>query len=454
MSIDAGWYPDPAGEAQHRWWDGAQWTSATQNPEDRPPADTASRKPVSLFTAKKRAQEYAEELDRLRAVVERTGLGGVAAADAEVARLRTEATSLRSELGQLSARIGSARAELVETLAQQEQQAVGLYAYHHPAQTSVQLKDELLRLQSEIKERIRDKSAITATANFTFNNSLAQGKKFVADMSRIMLRAYNAEAENCVKTVKAGNLAAASQRLFKAADQIAKQGQMIDLRVTDRYHRLRLRELELAADVHMKVQEEKEAERERREELREQRRVEQELQSARVKLEKELAHYSNAVAALEASGDVVGAERLRITLADTQRALAAVDQRAANTRTGHVYVISNMGAFGINMVKIGMTRRLEPMDRVHELGDASVPFRFDLHALFFAHDAVSVEAEMHRLFADRRVNHVNQRREFFYAHPTEVLAALQTMDGELISYAEEPDAEEYLISIGKRSTSF
>ena len=101
-----------------------------------------------------------------------------------------------------------------------------------------------------------------------------------------------------------------------------------------------------------------------------------------------------------------------------------------------------------------MTRRLETMDRVHELGDASVPFRFDLHALFFAHDAVSEEAEMDRLFADRRVNHVNQRREFFYAHPTEVLAALQRMDGELISYAEEPDAEKYLISIGKRSTSF
>jgi hypothetical protein len=113
VSIDAGWYPDPAGEAQHRWWDGTQWTSATQSHDDRPPTDASSRKPVSLFNAKKRAQEYAEELDRLRAVVDRTGLGGVAAADAEVARLRTEAASLRSELGQLSARIGSARAELV-----------------------------------------------------------------------------------------------------------------------------------------------------------------------------------------------------------------------------------------------------------------------------------------------------------------------------------------------------
>ncbi|WP_243637000.1 GIY-YIG nuclease family protein [Rhodococcus sp. Eu-32] len=113
-----------------------------------------------------------------------------------------------------------------------------------------------------------------------------------------------------------------------------------------------------------------------------------------------------------------------------------------------------MGAFGINMVKFGMTRRLEPMDRVRELGDASVPFRFDLHALFFADDAVSVEAELHRVFADRRVNQVNQRREFFYANPAEVLEALRRNVGEVISFTEEPEAEEYWVSIGKRSASF
>src|SRR6201999_1244228 len=98
-------------------------------------------------------------------------------------------------------------------------------------------------------------------------------------------------------------------------------------------------------------------------------------------------------------------------------AIAANDFRIANIRAGYVYVISNIGAFGPNIVKIGMTRRLDPMDRVRELGDASVPFRYDVHALHFSEDAVGVEAELHRRFAHGRVNRINLRREYFYTTP-------------------------------------
>lgn len=149
------------------------------------------------------------------------------------------------------------------------------------------------------------------------------------------------------------------------------------------------------------------------------------------------------MAALRAKGDLEGAEQLSERLAQIDTAIQDVDYRAANVRAGYVYVISNLGAFGENMIKVGMTRRLDPMDRVRELGDASVPFTFDVHALFFADDAVGIESQMHSRLADRRVNTVNHRREFFYATPAEAKQHLMELTGNLLQYEETPEALEY-----------
>ena len=173
------------------------------------------------------------------------------------------------------------------------------------------------------------------------------------------------------------------------------------------------------------------------------------MRAERQRLEKERTQYSNVIKTLEEKGDTEAADRLREKLADVQHAIENVDYRAANIRAGFVYVISNVGAFGENMVKIGLTRRLEPLDRVRELGDASVPFRFDVHALFFADDAVSVEQSLHSAFAAKRVNKINLRREFFYATPEEVLTVLRDTVGEVIEYTAHPEAEEFRLSRGE-----
>lgn len=115
-----------------------------------------------------------------------------------------------------------------------------------------------------------------------------------------------------------------------------------------------------------------------------------------------------------------------------------------------MYVISNVGAFGPGVVKIGMTRRLDPMDRGHELGDASVPYRYDVHALVFSEDALSLEARLHHHFADRRLNRVNLRREFFYATPIEVEAVLTAADGSVLEFVEHADADEWHLSENER----
>lgn len=327
-------------------------------------------------------------------------------------------------------------------------QEVGIYRYHHPLENAGAYRDRLRDLQERIKQTVRQQDAIEASEMFTFNNSLARGRRMTSDLSKLMLRAYNAEADNCVRSLRAGNVQTARKRLEAAVAAIAKLGSMMEMRISPGYHALRLEEIELTADYLMKVQEEKEAAREERERLSEERKVEQELAAERDRLAKERAHFMNALEALRRSGDDTGAADLESKLAGLDEAIAQNDYRAANVRAGYVYVISNRGAFGRSMVKIGLTRRLEPMDRVRELGDASVPFPFDVHALFFSEDAVKLENELHHAFAARRVNVVNERREFFFATPEEVRKVLAEKIGNLLEFTNDPESTQYLQSRG------
>jgi hypothetical protein len=265
------------------------------------------------------------------------------------------------------------------------------------------------------------------------------------DLAKLMLRAYNAEADNSIRSLRVGNVVTAKKRLEASRTAIAKLGKMMDMRISDAFHALRLEEIELTADWLMKKEEEKEAAREERARLREERRVERELAEERARLDKERAHIQNAIASLQHSGE--HDPELEAKLAALDAAIAQNDFRAANIRAGYVYVISNRGAFGDNVVKIGLTRRLEPLDRINELSGASVPFRFDVHALFFSEDAVSLENELHQHFAEKAVNMANNRKEFFFATPAEVRVVLAEKVGNLLEFSEHAEATEYLQSV-------
>ena len=360
----------------------------------------------------------------------------------DTAALLARIRELEAALAGVQDRAGA----LVELSDQQVLQDVGIYRYHHPLEDAASYKDRLRAIEARIDEVIKSGRAVLAADLFTFDGSLAKGRRMVGDLSRLMLRAYNAEADNCVRSLRSGNVTTAKKRLESAMNAIEKLGAVMQMRVNPDYHALRVEELELTADFQMKVQEERERAREERELLREQRRAEAELAAERERLEKERAHYVGVLESLRAKGDNAAVAELSGRLADIDQAIEANDYRIANIRAGYVYVISNVGAFGPNIVKIGMTRRLEPLDRVRELGDASVPFRYDVHALFFSDDAVSLEAELHRVFADRRVNFVNERREFFFATPAEVRDVMLAKTGGLLEFAENPTAMEYFQS--------
>lgn len=266
-----------------------------------------------------------------------------------------------------------------------------------------------------------------------------------ADLAKLMLRAYNAEADNALRALRAGNVAAAKRRLASSREAIARYGSLMQMEISDAYHSLRIEEIELTADYLMKKQKEREIAREERARLREERRVELELAAERERLDKERAHILKALEGLRGSG--VANPELELKLAEIDEAIAHNQFRSANIRAGYVYVISNPGAFGEGVVKIGLTRRLEPTERVVELGGASVPFRFDVHALFFSEDAVSLEADLHAHFAHRRVNAVNERKEFFFAAPGEVRDVLLSKVGGLLEFSETAEAVEYRQSV-------
>jgi hypothetical protein len=459
-----GWYPDPNDDSIVRWWDGQQWTGHT---EQRVPAGPTPEQPAAvpagggkrpkpkLFGKGQALDEAYAEVERLQGELTRLGAMDVVDLQTERDHLRAEVAETARQAATVQADADRQRIEAEGQLAALRQyvvateetailQEVGIYRYRHPLDDSVAYRAELARIQDQIKAMVKkDGGAISATSSWQVNGSEAQGRKMVNDISKLMLRAYNAEADNLVRAMKPYKLDSAKERLDKVATTIAKLGTSMSIAVSVPYHRVRLRELELTADYLEKVAEEKEREREEREQLREERRVEQEIERERQRLRKEEQQFRQAIAQLEAQGDAEGAGRLRVQLDGVVGEIEAVDFRARTLTAGHVYVISNIGSFGDGVLKIGMTRRLEPMDRVRELGDASVPFIFDVHALYFSDDAVKIERAMHQRFAERRVNRVNNRKEFFQVSPAEARDALTELSGELMTFVEQPEALEY-----------
>lgn len=381
-----------------------------------------------------------DEVQRSEGSSEVPGSNGQSELERRLSILAAENAALRSQLER------AVHADEIVVLDDEAiLQEVGIYRYHHPLETADAYRDRLSEINSRIAEMIKAQEAISMSNTFTFDNSLAKGRRMTGDLAKLMLRAYNAEVDNSLRALRAGNVVTAKKRVEASRGAIKKLGKIMEMEISDAYHALRITELELAADYLMKKQEEREAAREERARLREERRVEAELAAEREKLAKEREHLLNAIEALRREGksDADLAERLD----QVDKAIEQNDFRAANIRAGYVYVISNRGAFGKGVVKIGLTRRLEPLNRVNELSGASVPFQFDVHCMIFAEDAVTLEADLHEHFKDRRVNCANPRKEFFFASPKDVRAALDGRVGKLLEFVETAESTEYLQSV-------
>ena len=360
---------------------------------------------------------------------------------------------IRADLERLINEEAALQEKLHPMRVQVKLEEAGFTEYDHPAKDSVELAAALRDLRKDVQMAVRSYSAVESLDDFEPPHTKSGRNKLAKDSAKLALMAFNSQVDSIIEAASARNYEASLAKIFKAAEVVERQCTVTGVRIKPNYVELRARELQLAVD-HLKAKQlEKELEKERKAELREQAKAERELQAERERLEKERQHYLNVLKTVEEIGDEAETARLKQQIVEIEKGINDVEKREANIRAGYVYVISNIGSFGERMVKIGMTRRLDPMDRVRELGDASVPFNFDVHALFFSDDAVSVETELHHRFAARRVNRINARREFFYATPAEAREALKDIAGNLLEFTEEPEAEQYRLSLEEARAS-
>lgn len=330
-------------------------------------------------------------------------------------------------------------------------QRAGIYDYHHPLENSPQYEQALEAVREDLKNLLKNDQAILVSDAFSFEGSFSKGQKLVKDLAHLCIRAFNSEVDISMRTMKAGSLELAKGRLSKSKTAIERFGSTMGLRISDDYYSARMRELELVSDLLHKKQEEKEAEREEKARLREEARVQRELEEKGKELRKEKERLLSVRTKLLEDGRTEEAAQMQSDIEGLEKSIEDNDYRAANIRAGYVYVISNVGSFGRDVVKIGLTRRLEPEERIKELSDASVPFIFDKHIIYFSEDAVSLENELHQKFADKRVNLANLRKEFFYVSPSEVQSALEEKVGTLLEFVKTPAAEEFLQSESART---
>jgi len=400
-------------------------------------------------------QQALTQLQEQKAQVERELAEQQARAVQDLAAKRR---SLEQEIAGLDGQLAAKRQELVVVDEEILLQSFGFYKPRYALQNSEQYKARLEQTRERQAALVKAGRAATCPTSWTVNNSRREGERMIRDYTKLVVRSFNNECDASIVDVKFSNVEAIERRIRKAFDALNHLTERMSIALTPEYLNLKLEELYLCHEYQVKKQEEKEEQKRLREQLREEAKVAREIEEAKLKLAKEEKHFDQALAALEvrlsqAAGEAERAalERERDSilknLTQIEKQKQDVAWREQNTRAGYVYVISNVGAFGANVYKIGVTRRLEPRERIDELGDSSVPFDFDIHALIFSDDAPKLETALHQAFTRRKLNQINGRREFFNVTLEEIEAVVKSNFSKPVEFVRLPEAAEYRQSL-------
>jgi hypothetical protein len=367
------------------------------------------------------------------------------AMDTELATLEARVTdrkqAIDTELATLESRLAPLRAEHLALSEEAALSEMGFYKSRYGFATSERYKKAIDENNKQQKAMLKDKTAAACSTEWKIDGSAEKGKKLTDKYLSLLIRAFNGECDSAIAKVRATNFQTMENRINKAFDSLNKLGEMQHCSIASGYRDLRLADLQLEYEHALKAQAERDEQRAIKEEMRQQAIAEREIERAQQEAEREERQYELALDKAREEFERASAakqEEMKSRLAELEAMVAEAHaakeraiSRAQQTRSGHVYVISNIGSFGTNVYKIGMTRRLDPMDRIWELSDASVPFDFDVHAIIYTEDAPGLENELHQRFAERRINVVNQRKEFFCVTIDEIATVVREKCGDI-----------------------
>lgn len=348
--------------------------------------------------------------------------------------------------------------QLISTSEDIEMESFSLYRPKYNFATALGYKDKLGEIRQKQKEMIKNKSAVNYFENWTVDGSKAKGRKMTNDNIRQIIRSFNNECEAAINKVKFSNIESIRKRIDNSFKQLNRLNESNKVSLSLSFLNLKHEELNLSFEYERKKQEEKEVLREQREREREEKKLLKEIQSKKKIIDKDIKHYNNMIKELENKINDLEDEKqrnalnkeiadLRANIKNKETEKEELDYREAHSSAGYVYIISNIGSFGENIVKIGVTRRLDPYERISELSSASVPFKYDVHAMVFSYEAYQLESKLHKKFNHKRINRMNMRKEFFNISINEIKEALEKYKDLTIDFTETPEAEEYRESI-------
>lgn len=367
--------------------------------------------------------------------------------NSNVEKLSTEKKTLADKLNELSQKIDNANSTI-------EMQEYGLYEPKYDFATSLGYKEKLTEIRKNQKEMIRKKVAVDYREDWTVDGSKAKGTKMTNDSIKLVLRAFNNECEAAINKVKYSNYDSIQKRIERSYEQINKLTSVTQVSISYYYLNSKLEELTLAYEYAKKKEQEKEELREQRQREREEKSLQKEVAQKKKVIDKEINHFKNVIAELqeklksitddnEATAINKQLSELEQKIDERDHEKEELDYRTANASAGYVYIISNIGSFGKDVFKIGVTRRLDPTERISELSSASVPFKFDVHALIFSYDAYKLENELHSYFDKYKLNKVNNHKEFYKIPIEKIKEKLAEYKELTIDFEEMADAEEY-----------